>query len=136
MILTLDKTMEMVVKRKVDKRIPPPVCGIEQKPGLKLLGVHLSDNTNNWDKQFKHLMQKANSRMYILRVCKNHGYGRDDLHLLFNSLIMSLFTRAGRLRVLKCGCFVFICRRRRRRGVELLIGSRPLITRPDWFAAS
>ena len=25
---------------------------------------------------------------------------------------------------------------RRRRGVELLIGSRPLITRPDWFAAS
>ena len=32
--------------------------------------------------------------------------------------------------------FVFICRRRRRRGVELLIGSRPLITRPDWFAAS
>ena len=36
-------------------------------------------------------------------------------------------------RVLKCGWFVFICRRR---GVELLIGSRPLITRPDWFAAS
>ena len=38
---------------------------------------------------------------------------------------------------LKCGWFVFICghRRRRRRGVEPLIGSRPLITRPDWFAA-
>ena len=93
MTLNLDKTMEMVVKRKVDKPIPPPVCGIEQKPGLKLLGVHLSDNPNNWDKQFKHLMQKANSRMYILsEVCKNHGYGRDDLHLIFNSLIMLLFT--------------------------------------------
>ena len=43
-----------------------------------------------------------------------------------------LITQAGRLRVLKCGWFVFIFRR----GVELLIGSRSQITRPDWFAAS
>ena len=48
------------------------------------------------------------------------------------NLIFRFITRVGRLRVLKCVWFVFICRR----GVELLIGSCPLITRPDWFAQS
>ena len=29
--------------------------------------------------------------MYVLRVCENHGYDVEDLHVLFNLLIMSLF---------------------------------------------
>ena len=29
--------------------------------------------------------------MYILRICKKFGYSRENLHYLFNTLIMSLF---------------------------------------------
>ena len=32
--------------------------------------------------------------MYILRICKKFGYSRENLHYLFNTLIMSLFKYA------------------------------------------
>ena len=37
-------------------------------------------------------MGKASGRIYILRVCKYYGMPLKELNLLFNSLIMSLFT--------------------------------------------
>ena len=36
-------------------------------------------------------MGEANCSMYILRICKSHGYSLDDHHTLFYSLIISLF---------------------------------------------
>ena len=41
--------------------------------------------------QIDSLLQKAGSRMYILRVCKFYGFPMKDLEMLFNSLIVSLF---------------------------------------------
>ena len=58
----------------------------------KLLGVTFQDTPTNWDKHFDDLMERALKRMHILRVCKSNGYSVFDLHYLFNSLIMSLFT--------------------------------------------
>ena len=41
-----------------------------------------------------YMLSKASSRLYILRVCKYYGYSLQELTLLFDSLIMSLFTYA------------------------------------------
>ena len=48
----------------------------------------------NWDTHFDHMITKASSRLYILRICKYDGYSLQELTLLFDSLIMSLFNYA------------------------------------------
>ena len=40
------------------------------------------------------ILNKASVRLYILRVCKYYGYSMEDLTMLFNSLIMSVFLYA------------------------------------------
>ena len=40
------------------------------------------------------MMDKANSRLHILRICKYYGYTLEELTILFHSLIMSVFTYA------------------------------------------
>ena len=37
------------------------------------------------------MISKACGRLYILRVWKFYGYSEEDLHLQFNSLIISVF---------------------------------------------
>ena len=44
------------------------------------------------DVDIENMLSKASSRMYILRVCKYYGFPLQELTLLFDSLIMSLFT--------------------------------------------
>ena len=46
----------------------------------------------NWDTHFDHMISKASSRLRILRVCNHYGYPLQELTLLFDSLIMSLFS--------------------------------------------
>ena len=41
--------------------------------------------------QVDNLLSKAARRMYILRVCRLYGYTKENLNLLFESLILSLF---------------------------------------------
>jgi hypothetical protein len=50
-----------------------------------------------WDKHFEEMMKKASGRMYILRVCKHYGLSTHQLDLLFNILIVSLFTFAAEI---------------------------------------
>ena len=59
-----------------------------------LLGVTVNEDPCNWNTQFENMLSKASSRLYILRVCKYYGYSLQELTLLFDSLIMSLFTYA------------------------------------------
>ena len=40
------------------------------------------------------MLKKASGRMYIMRVCKYYGLSLEQLDLLFESLIMSIFTFA------------------------------------------
>ena len=88
----VDKTKEVVLKRNIDKPDPPMVSGIQQVKVLKLSVIYFSKALGNWDKQFTYLIGKANGRMYILRICKSHGYSLDGLHTLFYSSITSLFS--------------------------------------------
>ena len=71
-----------------------PQCPLTRKSELKLLGVTVNQDPCNWDAQFENMLSKATSRLYILRVCKYYGYSLQELTLLFDSLIMSLFTYA------------------------------------------
>ena len=40
------------------------------------------------------MLSKASSHLYILRVCRFYGYPKEQLDLLFQSLIISVFTYA------------------------------------------
>ena len=87
----LDKTWEMVLNGKSSKPLPDPIQEIKRRDWLKLLGVTFQDKPCDWDKHFQYMISKACGRLYILRACKFYGYSKEDLHLLFNSLIMSVF---------------------------------------------
>ena len=92
MPLNVDKTWEMVMRGNVHGSIPNPTPLIERKTWLKILGTILQENPNNWDMHFEQLINKANSRMQIMRVCKYYGMTVEQLDLLFNSLITSVLT--------------------------------------------
>ena len=61
----------------------------------QLLGVTIEQIPGKGDKHFEEMMKKASRRLYILRVCKHYGFSTHQLDLLFNSLIVSLFTFAA-----------------------------------------
>ena len=48
----------------------------------------------NWDTHIDYLLSMANSKLYIIRICKYYGYSIGNLDLLFQSLILSVFTYA------------------------------------------
>ena len=81
-------------ERKDPKNPPETVHMIERKSELKLLGVTFHGNPCNWDSHFRNMMDKANSRLHILRICKYYGYTLEELTILFHSHIMSVFTYA------------------------------------------
>ncbi|CAB4043879.1 Hypothetical predicted protein, partial [Paramuricea clavata] len=94
MPLKLEKTYEMVVRRHTSVVLPELIPSIKRKTWLKLLGVTLQDNPCNWDLHLEEMLKKASGRMYIMRVCKYYGLSIKQLDLLFDSLIMSIFTFA------------------------------------------
>ena len=90
MTLNMSKTWEMVVRGRTKKLPPPQIDSIERKSWLNLLGTILQDDPCNWDMQVDNLLSKAASRMYILRFCRWYGYTKENLNILFESLILSL----------------------------------------------
>ena len=91
MKLNFSKTWEMVVRGKIPCALDDRIFGIERKDSLKLLGVNFNENPCNWDLQIDSILGKANNRLYILRICRHYGYPKDQLCMLFHSLIISLF---------------------------------------------
>lgn len=94
MTLNLNKTWEMLLKSSSLKVPPAPLAIVERKTKLKLLGVTFEADPVNWDTHIDHVLSKASSRLYILRVCRFYGYPKEQLDLLFQSLIISVFTYA------------------------------------------
>ena len=94
MILNLNKTWEMLLKRGSLRVLPAPLAIVERKTTLKLLGVTFEDDPVNWHSHVDHVLSEASSRLYILRVCRFYGYPKEQLDLLFQSLIISVFTYA------------------------------------------
>ena len=97
MQLNMTKTYEMVIRGNISTPLPAVFPHIKRKPWLKILGIILEDLPNKWELQFDEMIRKASSRMYIMRVCKHYGLPRKQLDLLFNSLIMPLFTYGSEL---------------------------------------
>ena len=81
----------MLLSGGTSKPPPGPINGIKRKKWLKLLGVTFEDDVCCWELQVDELLSKAGSRMYILRVCKRHGYQKDHFSYLFDRIIPSLF---------------------------------------------
>lgn len=92
MEISTTKTKEILVRGKKQIILPPLIKGIERVPIMKSLGMYFSENPENWDKQFKVMLTKANSRFQILRICKYNGYNPLELDHLFKSLILSVIT--------------------------------------------
>ena len=61
---------------------------MERKTELKLISVSFEDDPVNWASHINHVLSKASSRLYILRVCSFYGYPKEQLDLLFQSLII------------------------------------------------
>ena len=91
MQLNMEKTYEMVIMSKISTPLPAPIPNINLKSRLKILGITLENVPDKWDIHFEEIIGRAAGRMYILRVCKYYGMSTNQLNLLFNSLIMSLF---------------------------------------------
>ena len=89
--LNFSKTWEILLYRRTSELAPPPVPGIQRKECLKLSGITFHEDPSNWDLHIDSFLSRAASRLYILRVCKYYGYTKDQLSVLFESLIMSLF---------------------------------------------
>ena len=91
MTLNLKKTWEMLLSSGTSKIPPVPIQGIQGKKWLKLLGLISEDNACCWDLQVDGLLSKVGSQMYILKVCKRHGYQKEHLSYLFESITLLLF---------------------------------------------
>ena len=77
------------------RKVPPaPLAIVERKTQLKFLGVTFEADPMNWDTHIDHVLSKASSRLHILIVCKFYGYPNEQLDLLFQSLIILVFTYA------------------------------------------
>ena len=91
MQVNLTKTWELLLRGKTTRTPPEPLEIIGRKEKLKLLGVTFEQVPVNWDTHIDYLLSKASSRLYILRICKYYGYTTENLDLLFQSLILSVF---------------------------------------------
>ena len=94
MKVNLTKTWELLLRGKTTRTPPEPLEIIGRKEKLKLLGVTFEQVPVNWDTHIDYLLSKASSRLYILRICKYYGYTIENLDLLFQSLILSVFIYA------------------------------------------
>ena len=92
MQLNMKKTYEMVIRSKISITLPPAIPNIKRKSSLKILGMNLENMPDKWDVHFDEMISKAAGRMYIPRVCKYYDMPINQLNLLFNSLIIPLFT--------------------------------------------
>ena len=100
MPLNMNKTWEMVIQGNGNGSIPIPIPSIERKTWLEILGTIFQENPCNWDMHFYKLISKASSRMYTIKVCQFYGLSREQLDLLFDSLIMSVWCRTVGMRLL------------------------------------
>ena len=94
MKVNLSKTWELVRGGKTTKALPEPLENIKRKNNMRLLSVILEEDPTNWDTHIDYLLSKASSRLYILRICKYYKYSINNLDLLFQSLILSIFNYA------------------------------------------
>ena len=92
MIINISKTKELVFQRLSLKHFlaPSAVCGIEQVPSAKLVGVIFKNNLS-FDEHVTAVLKCCSQRAYILKLFRDQGMLQIGLHLdtVFHALIMS-----------------------------------------------
>ena len=81
----------MIVSGKSANLSPKPITGFERKTLMKLLGITFQNDPSSWDLHINDLLSRASSRMYIMKTCRSYGYSKEQLTLLFDTRIMSVF---------------------------------------------
>ncbi|CAB4019420.1 Hypothetical predicted protein [Paramuricea clavata] len=67
---------------------------VERVHSFKILGVYLSDDLT-WNAHVDHILKKANSRLFALRLLKKAGLGHTDLITIYCSVIRSVLEYAS-----------------------------------------
>ena len=67
---------------------------VERVHSFKILGVYLSDDLT-WNTHVDHILKKANSRLFALRLLKKAGLGHTDLITIYCSVIRSVLEYAS-----------------------------------------
>ena len=79
---------------------PPPSLALQindhhlnQLQTVKLLGVHIQQDLK-WDTHIDSILQRANSRIHMIRVLKGHGLPADDLVTIYKGYLRPLLEYA------------------------------------------
>ena len=90
MIINISKTKELVFQRLSLKHFlaPSAVCGIEQVPSAKLLGVIFKNNLS-FDEHVTAVLKCCSQRAYILKLLRDQGMLQIHLDTVFHALIMA-----------------------------------------------
>jgi hypothetical protein len=67
---------------------------VERIHSFKLLGAYLSDDLT-WNTQVDHILKKANSRLFVLRLLKKAGLGHTDVITIYNLVPRACDPREG-----------------------------------------
>jgi hypothetical protein len=93
MRFNISKTKEMVFDFSRQRRSHPSLIlngtEVEQVSEAKLLGVIVQSNLK-WNAHIKMMVQKANKRLYLLRLCSRAGVSSLDLVMIYTSLVRSV----------------------------------------------
>jgi len=90
MIINLGKTKEIVFRRPNVRsfHMPLPISDIEQVDVVNLLGILLPCNFC-FDAQVRNVLKLCSQRVYLLKLLRDQGLSREQLHVVFLALIVS-----------------------------------------------
>jgi hypothetical protein len=115
--LNLEKSTLIVHMRKP---LDLPEIPVRIVSSQKLLGVTLSFNLT-WDNHIQAMYRKACQRLHILRVLKRYAH-HEELHLVYQALIRSLFDYCCPLFVILPKKLVALIRRTEKRAHKIMFG--------------
>jgi len=90
MIINLGKTKEIVFRRPNARsfHMPVPISSIEQVDVVNLLAILLSCNFC-FNAQVCNVRKLCSQRVYLLKLLRDQGLSREQLHTVFLALIVS-----------------------------------------------
>jgi len=90
MIINMGKTKEIVFRRPNVRsfHMPPPISNIDQVDVVNLLGVLLPCNFC-FDDQVGNVLKLCSQRVYLLKLLRDQGLTREQLHTVFLALVVS-----------------------------------------------
>ena len=83
--------MPIIFKRKISISQISPVLDIPQTTCIKSLGFYL-DSSLTFDKHISEMIKRASNNLFLLLRFKRMGFRKEELKILYNSLVMAIIT--------------------------------------------